>query len=57
MKELGRDAFPELACEYLREGKTVIGYNVWDDYNHTGLPKLEVKWVWTDVTNGDSNHA
>jgi len=57
MKELGRDAFPELACEYLREGKTVVGFNVWDDYNHTGLPKLEVKWVWTDQTNGDSNHA
>ena len=57
MKELGRDAFPDLAKCYADEGKTVIGFNVWDDYNQTGLPKLEVKWVWTELTNGDSNHA
>jgi hypothetical protein len=57
MKELGRDAFPELSKCYAQEGKTVIGYNQWDDWNETGLPKLEVKWVWTELTNGDSNHA
>ena len=57
MKELGRDAFPDLAKCYADEGKTVIGFNVWDDWNYTGLPKLEVKWVWTELTNGDANHA
>lgn len=53
---VGRDAFPELANEYLKEGKTVVGYSVWASeeggYLGDNLPRLEVKWVWTEDTNG-----
>ena len=57
MRELNKDAFPELVAEYAKEGKTVIGFTHWEDDQNYGLPKLEVKWVWTEICNGDTNHA
>lgn len=57
MKDLAKDSFPDLAAAYAREGKTVIGYTHWEDGPNYGLPKLEVKWVWSEPMNGDQNHA
>lgn len=58
MRELGKDAFPELRDAYLSEGKTVLGYNLWEDDDNYGLPKLEVKWEWSDRDGSeDRNYA
>lgn len=54
-RELRSTAFPELVREYAKEGKTVVGFIVHDaddPGNSDGLPRLDVKWVWTAQANG-----